>query len=294
MTNTIGNPLSWGAHALGIAGHDVAEVARELGGRTSAEPIVQRIGMTDIMDALRLGVADFAALRTDVIAACLLYPVIGLALIWAAFHANALPLIFPLLSGFLLLGPAAAIGLYEMSRRREVGLKAGWGDAFRVLQSPRIAVMLILAAALFMVFFMWIVTAQTIYAATLGPDLPVSVMAFLGALFGTSAGWSMILIGVPVGFVFAAVVLAATVVSFPLLLDRPVGLPMAVMTSLRVTRKNPVTVGLWGLIVAVTMAVGAVPFLLGLAVVLPVLGHATWHLYRRAVAFRDEPAARAL
>lgn len=294
MTNTIGNPLSWGAQALGVAGHDVAEVARELGGRTSAEPIVQRITLADIMEALRLGAADFAAMRTDVIAACLLYPIAGLALIWATFHANALPLIFPLLSGFLLLGPAAAIGLYEMSRRREVGLPAGWGDAFRVLRSPRIAVMLVLAVALFLIFFMWIVTAEAIYAATLGPDLPTSVMSFLGALFGTEAGWTMILIGVPVGFVFAAVVLAATVVSFPLLLDRPVGLPMAVMTSLRVTRENPVTVAIWGLIVAVTMAVGAVPFLLGLAVVLPILGHATWHLYRRAVAFRDEPVSRDL
>lgn len=294
MTNTIGNPLSWGAQALGLAGHDVAEVARELGGRTSAEPIVQRITLADIMEALRLGVADFAAMRTDVIAACLLYPIAGLALIWATFHANALPLIFPLLSGFLLLGPAAAIGLYEMSRRREVGLPAGWGDAFRVLRSPRIAVMLVLAVALFLIFFMWIVTAQAIYAATLGPDLPTSVMSFLGTLFGTEAGWTMILIGVPVGFVFAAVVLAATVVSFPLLLDRPVGLPMAVMTSLRVTRENPVTVAIWGLIVAVTMAVGAVPFLLGLAVVLPILGHATWHLYRRAVAFQDEPVSRDL
>ncbi len=286
MTNTIGNPLSWGAQALGLAGHDIAEVAQELGGRTAAEPIIQKVGTQDLRDVLRLGLADFMALRTDVIVACLIYPIIGGALIWAAFHSNAMPLIFPLLSGFLLIGPAAAVGLYEMSRRREVGLPVSWADAFGVLQSPRIGVIAILAVALFMVFFMWLVTAHLIFQETMGPDLPTSFSAFVGDIFGTSGGWAMMLIGIPVGFIFAAVTLAVTVVSFPLLIDRPVGLPVAVLTSLRVTAANPVAVALWGLIVAISMTLGAVPFLLGLAIVLPILGHASWHLYRRAVAFR--------
>ncbi len=286
MTKTIGNPLSWGAQALGLAGHDIAEVTQELRGRTAAEPVIQRIGTADIRAALRRGLDDFMALRTDVIMACLIYPVVGAALIWAAFHTNAMPLIFPLLAGFLLIGPAAAVGLYEMSRRREVGLPVTWADAFRVLQSPRIGVIVVLALALFMVFFMWLVTAHLIYQATLGPALPTSVAAFAGDIFGTRGGWTMMAIGIPVGFVFAAVTLAVTIVSFPLLIDRPVGLPVAVLTSLRVTAANPVTVGLWGLLVAFLMLVGSLPFLLGLAVVLPILGHASWHLYRRAVAFR--------
>lgn len=294
MTNTIGNPLSWGVKALGLAGHDIAEVAQELRGRTAAEPSVRKIDSEDLRAALRLGLADFAALRTDVMVACLIYPIVGMALIWAAFHANALPLIFPLASGFLLVGPAAAVGLYEMSRRREAGMPVSWADAFAVLRSPRIGVIAVLAVALFMIFFMWMATAQTIFLATLGPDMPASPMAFLRDVFGTAGGWAMIAIGIPAGFVFAAVTLAVTVVSFPLLIDRPVGLPVAVLTSLRVTARNPGPVALWGLIVAVLMVLGSIPFLLGLAIVLPVLGHATWHLYRRAVAFADWPGPARL
>lgn len=286
MTNTIGNPLSWGARVLGLAGHDLAEVAQELGGQTQVEPIIQRIGAADLRAALRLGFADFGALRTDVIVIGLLYPIVGTVLIYAAVHSNILPLVFPLLSGFLLIGPAAAVGLYEMSRRREAGLAVSWADGLAVIRSPRIGVIAVLAVALFMVFFMWMVTAHLIFQVTMGPELPASLGGFLGDVLGTRAGWAMMAIGIPVGFVFAAVTLAVTVVAFPLLIDRPVGLPVAVLTSLRVTAKNPAMVALWGLIIAVAMVLGTLPILLGLAVVLPVLGHASWHLYRRAVAFR--------
>jgi uncharacterized membrane protein len=99
----------------------------------------------------------------------------------------------------------------------------------------------------------------------------------------TPAGWAMIAIGLPLGFLFAALVLVTSAVSFPLLLDRPVGLPVAVVTSVRVARESPAAIALWGLVVAAALVLGALPFLIGLAVVMPVLGHATWHLYRRAV-----------
>ena len=291
MTQTIGNPLSWGAQALGLAGHDIAEVAQEVRGRTAADPLIRRIDTEDLREALRLGLADFAALRTDVMAACVIYPVIGMALIWAAFHQNALPLVFPLISGFLLIAPAAAIGLYEMSRRREAGLPASWGDAFAVLRSPRIGAMLVLSVGLFALFLTWLVVAHMVFLLTLGPDLPASVAVFLSEVFTTPAGWAMMLSGIAVGFVFAAVTLAATVVTFPMLVDRPVGLPLAIVTSLRVTRRNPAAVVVWGAMLAGLMVLGALPFLLGLAVVLPVLGHASWHLYRRAVGFAGEVRA---
>ncbi|MGB3314214.1 MAG: DUF2189 domain-containing protein [Albidovulum sp.] len=284
MANTIGNPLSWGARMLGAAGHDIGEVARELGGDHAAPPKVRKITTSDIRAALRLGLNDFSAFRTDVMVACLLYPIIGACLVWAAHHRNLVPLIFPLIAGFALIGPAAAVGLYEMSRKREAGNSAGWADAFSVLHSPRFGAIFALAIAHFCVFFLWLLAAYTVHMMTMGPDIPATLTAFLHQVLTTAEGWAMIAIGIPLGAVFALAVLASSVVSFPLLLDRAVGLPVAVITSFEVARKNPVTVLIWGAIVAGALVLGSIPLLLGLIVVLPVLGHATWHLYRRAVA----------
>lgn len=284
MANTIGNPLSWGAQILGHAGQDIGAVTRELGGKEAATPVVRKIGLSDLRAALRLGLADFAAMRSDVLMAGVLYPVIGAVLIWAAYHGSLLPLAFPLLSGFALVGPAAAVGLYEMSRRRERDGKAGWADGFSVLSSPRFGAIFVLALAHLAVFFVWILAAYGIFLMTLGPDLPTSARDFFTEALTTGPGRAMIAVGLPVGFVFASLVLAVSVVSFPLLIDRPVGLPVAVVTSYRVARENPITVALWGLIVVALLAAGTVVFLLGLAVTVPILGHATWHLYRRAVA----------
>ena len=284
MVNTIGNPLSWSMKVLGFAGHDIGAVAHELRGQESAVPRIRHIGVADLRAALRQGFADFAALRTDVIAAALLYPVAGACLVWLAYHGSLLHLAFPLMSGFAIVGPAAAVVFYEMSRKREAGKPAGWADGFRVLASPRFGAILALALGHLAVFVLWILAAHWVFLATMGPAAPASVAAFLDAALTTSAGWAMIAVGLPLGFLFALVVLVASVVSFPLLLDRPVGLAVAVVTSARVARENPGVIALWGLIVAGLLVLGSVPLLIGLAVVVPVLGHATWHLYRRAVA----------
>ncbi|MCX7888434.1 MAG: DUF2189 domain-containing protein [Rhodobacteraceae bacterium] len=283
MTETIGNPLSWGAQFFGRAG-EAAQAAHDgLAGAAAEPPAIRAIGTADIRAALRDGMADFMALRTDVIAMCLLYPLIGALIVYAALNQNFVHLVYPLLSGFALVGPAAAVGLYEMSKRREAGLETGWADGFRVLRSPSIAGIAVLAAMLAGTFAIWILVALGVHALTMGPDLPVSARAFLTEVLTTGHGWAMIVLGTGVGFVFAAAVLVASAFSFPLMVDRPVGLPVAVVTSARVARQSPGTVALWGLIVAALLVLGSIPLLLGLAVVLPVLGHATWHLYRRAV-----------
>ena len=286
MSETIGNPLSWSVDAAKGAGHYVGSVTGRLGSgdpERAALPAVRKIGKEDLRAALREGYADFVACRSDVVFLCLIYPVIGLVLAWAFFSGNLLPLVFPILSGFALVGPVAAVGLYEMSRRREAGQTPRWSDGFAVLKSPSFGAIFVLGAVLFLIFLVWIITAHGIWAATLGPEQPASLGAFVGQVFSTGAGWAMMLLGLAVGFLFAVVVLAISVVSFPLLLDRDVGLPVAVVTSFRVATENPGPVAAWGLIVAAGLALGSLPFLLGLIVVLPVLGHATWHLYRRAV-----------
>ncbi len=288
MAKTIGNPLSWAAHVFGRGSHYVETGTREIGAQDTAPIEVRDLHISDLRIALKKGVEDFAAFRTDVMFIVVIYPIIGLLLTWFAFHRDLLPLLFPLVAGFALLGPFAAVGLYEMSRRREQGRKAGWGDAFAVIESPSFVPILILGGYLLAIFAVWMLTAYLIYGLTLGPEPPVSAAAFIREIFTTGAGWTMLIAGVAAGFVFAAVVLAISFVSFPLLLDRHVGVPKAVIASVDIAMKSPVAVAAWGAIVAALLAVGVITLFLGLIIVLPVLGHASWHLYRRAVVRAEQ------
>jgi|SRR5690606_10660729 uncharacterized membrane protein len=280
----IRNPLEWGWDQLRRTGQVAGSIARAIRGtERGAIPAVRRITVADLKTVLARGLDDFGAYRTDVIFLCIIYPLAGLILARLAFGYDLLPLIFPLASGFALLGPVAAVGLYEMSRRRELGHDIGWGDAFGVLRSPALGAMIALGLVLLVIFLLWLLAAWIIYHYTLGPELPASIAAFARDVFTTSAGWTMIVVGCGVGFLFAALVLTISVVSFPLLLERDVGLYGAVLTSIRAVRANPGPMAVWGLIVAGGLVVGSIPALVGLAIVMPVLGHATWHLYRKVV-----------
>jgi uncharacterized membrane protein len=292
MTKTIGNPLSWSAKEIGVVGQHLGSVAGHIGHGDAPElemPAIRRISVRDLRDVLRAGAEDFGACRSDVAFLCVFYPIAGIVLAWIAFDRNLVPLLFPLISGFALIGPVAAVGLYEMSRQREMGVEPSWAHAFEVVKHPAFGAILALGLMLGGVFVVWLLTANGIYYATLGPESPASVGAFFRETFTTAAGWTMIVVGCLVGLLFAAVVLACSVVSFPLLLDRDVGVPSALITSLRVTAANPVPVAVWGLIVAGGLVLGAIPLFLGLIVVLPILGHATWHLYRRTVVAAPRP-----
>jgi uncharacterized membrane protein len=171
-----------------------------------------------------------------------------------------------------------------MSRRREATGEGSWADAFDVFRSPSLPAIIGLGLVLLALFVLWLGAAMAIYDWTLGPEPPASIAGFVRDVFTTARGWAMIGIGCGIGFLFALVVLSISVVSFPLLLDREVGLAAAVMTSLRAVGANPGPMALWGLIVAGLLVLGSIPALLGLIVVMPTLGHATWHLYRRVVA----------
>jgi uncharacterized membrane protein len=282
---TIRNPIEWGWAHLHDAALAVGSASRAVGrvnvGSPAAPPAVRRITTDDIRDALARGVDDFGAHRTDVIFLALIYPLAGLLLARVAFGYDMLPLLFPLASGFALIGPVAAVGLYEMSRRREQGAVIGWGDAFGVVRSPSFAAIAVLGIILLAIFVLWMVAADLIYAATLGPQPPASLGQFAHDVIATPAGWAMIVVGMGVGFVFAVAVLAISVVSFPLLLDREVGLGAAIATSVRAVAANPGPMALWGIIVSAGLVLGSIPLLVGLIVVMPVLGHATWHLYRK-------------
>jgi uncharacterized membrane protein len=255
-----------------------------VGASTSpSRPVVRRISASDLFHALARGIDDFAAMPSHAVFLCVIYPLLGILLIAMTLGNSLLPLAFPIAAGFALVGPLAAIGLYELSRRREAGLDSSSSHAFDVLHSPSLGAIVAMGVLLMTIFFVWLAVAEAIYVANFGYGAPASLRQFADDVLYTSAGWNLIVVGTGVGFLFAVVVLAISAISFPLLLDRDVGAAVALATSIRVVAENPATMALWGFIVAALLAIGSIPFFLGLTIVMPVLGHATWHLYRRAV-----------
>ncbi len=260
------------------------------GGR-AADPTIRRIAPADLIDALAKGLSDFSEMPSHALFLCVVYPVIGLVLAGITLGFSILPLLFPLAAGFALIGPFAALGLYELSRRREAGVTVSASDALDVVHSPSIGAIVALGLLLTAIFLVWVTIANAIYVAYFGYAPPASIAQFFRDVLFTPAGWKLILVGNGVGFLFAAAVLTIGVVSFPLLLDRDVGAAVALLTSVRAVAANPIPMALWGLIVAGLLFVGALPFFVGLTVVLPVLGHSTWHLYRKVVAPDPNPRA---
>jgi len=252
-------------------------------GEAPAHPVVRKITPADLKVALTKGFDDFWAMPSHLVFLGLIYPIVGVCLAAFTFSNNALPLLYPLASGFALIGPIAGIGLYEISRRRELGLPVSWQDAFNVLKSPSIPSIVALGILLLVVFLTWLTTARLLYQSIFGYAVPESLGGLINQVLTTSEGMRLIVLGNILGFVFAAVVLSISVISFPLLLDRDVGAAVAVYTSIKAVAMNPLTMALWGLIVAAALLIGSIPLFVGLAIVMPVLGHATWHLYRRVV-----------
>ena len=263
--------------------HGNATPMTQGGPDTAAAPVIRAIGLSDLHRALQRGWEDFKAVPSHAIILCIIYPVLGLMLARAVLGYSVLPLLFPLAAGFALLGPFAALGLYEMSRRRERGEQASAWDALEVARSPSFGAMLGLGVLLLALFVTWVATAQAIYIAAFGYAGAAGFSDFTERVLTTPQGWWLIVVGCGVGFLFALVALCISVVSFPLMLDRHAGAGDAMVTSLRVVARNPVPMAAWGLIVAGLLVAGTLPFFIGLAVVIPLLGHATWHLYRATI-----------
>jgi uncharacterized membrane protein len=250
---------------------------------TSELPVVRSIGLLDLRDVLAKGVGDFLAMPTHVVFLSVIYPIVGIALGGATFGYNVIPLLYPLAAGFALIGPVAAIGLYELSRRRELGLDTSWKHAFDVIHSPSLRAIVTLGLLLLVIFCIWLAVAQAIYVANFGDQERTTLSEFARNVLTTHEGRNLIVVGNAIGFLFALLAFSLSLVSFPLLLDRNVGAAAAMITSIKAIGRNPVTMALWGMFVAGALVIGSLPFLIGLAVVMPVLGHSTWHLYRKLV-----------
>ena len=243
---------------------------------------IRKIGPADIRESLKQGWADFLDKRGDLIFIGLLYPLIGFVAATVALGGQLLPFFFPLAAGITLLGPVAATGFYELARRREDGLECHWSHFLEVRKRPAWDRILAVSTLLIVIFVAWLAAAGALYATLIG-DVPNSIGGFLERIFTTTEGWTLIILGNLVGFAFAVLVFALSVVSLPMLVDRDVSARVAIETSMRAVLANKWMMVRWGLIVASLLVIGSIPVFIGLAVVLPVLGYATWHLYRHMV-----------
>ncbi len=267
----------------------INQISRYLGASHTI-PEVRDIGAADVIDALSKGFADFNANPTHYIFLCIIYPILMILLARLFAGHEVLPYLFPIIAGSTLLGPLAACGMYEMSRRREMGLEVSWLNCFDVIRSKSIFAITTLGVVLGAIFVVWLIIAQVIYLYFFGNAVPESIPIFIAQILTTSPGWALIIVGCGVGLFFSVLVLTISVVSFPLLLDRHVDVATAILTSTRAVRTNPKSMAIWGLIVAIFLFIGAIPLFVGLAVVMPVLGHATWHLYRKTVISPEAPS----
>jgi uncharacterized membrane protein len=252
--------------------------------RKSAEIPIRKITNDDLSASLRQGLDDFLIFRGDIVFAGLIYTVIGLAAVVMTTSMPLVPFFLPLVAGVGLLGPVAAVGFYELARRREAGeTGVHWFNFLDVRKRPSVDDMGVVAGLLLAIFFVWLLAAGSLYALIFGWTTPQSIGDFLTMVFTTPRGWALIIGGAAVGAIFGWIVLALSVASLPMLVDCDVSASDAVSASWRAAQANKSEMIRWGLTVLVLLVLGSIPAFVGLAFVLPWLGYSTWHLYTRLV-----------
>ncbi len=244
---------------------------------------VRKITDEDLRVALRQGLGDFGEMRGDLLFAGLIYTMIGIAAVVMTTNKPLMPFFVPVVAGVGLLGPIAAVGFYELARRRERGDHSNWSHFLDFLKRPSAEDIGIVAGLLLVVFALWLVAAGVLYFVLFGWTTPASISGFLIEIFTTVRGWALIVVGGAIGAIFGWFVLAISVASTPMLVDCDISAAQAVRASWRASRLNKREMIRWGLIVAGLLVLGSIPLFVGLAFVLPWLGYSTWHLYTRLI-----------
>lgn len=265
---------------------DATGMDQDEGGRPRPDPVVRRIGVRDVSEALIAGIRDFQGAPLYGLIFGGAYAVGGMLVVLSVMAFGWPWLAYPLAAGFMLIAPFVATGLYEVSRRREAGAPLSLRDVFGVIWAQKGGELSWMAFVTLFVMIMWLYQVRLLLALFLGFQSFASVSDFIRVVLTTHEGLMFLLVGHVVGALLATILFSLTVVSFPLLLDREVDFVTAMITSARAVALNPFVMLGWAAVIVALTAVAFAPFFLGLVLVLPVLGHATWHLYRRLV----EPA----
>jgi uncharacterized membrane protein len=252
--------------------------------RPSAMPTVNEIGFADLQDVLKKGLADFLAAPQFGLFFGGVFALGGIVIALSLTVWDIPWMIYPVAIGFPLVGPFVAVGLYEVSRRREAGQPLVWSEILGVIWLQRQRELAWMAFVMLFVFWVWMYQVRLLIAVILSRASFSTLERFLDVLFTTSSGWIFLTVGHIVGAVLALVMFSITVVSIPLLLDREADFVTAMITSVKTVVSSPAPMIVWGIFVTLAVIFSSVPLFLGLLVMLPILGHATWHLYRKVVA----------
>ena len=253
--------------------------------KAAPPPVVRRIAPSDIITALRAGLRDFRRAPQFGLFFSAVYVLVGFGLLVLGAGQTFWILVVSL--GFPLVAPFAAVGLYEVSRRMEAGAPLDWAGVLGVIWNERSRQIPWLGAIIVIYFLFWTFLAHMLFALFMGFSTMTNVSTSW-EVFLTGTGLTMLAVELVVGGVLALLLFSLMVVSLPLVLEREVDFVTAMMVSLKSVSASPVPMLCWAAVIAVSLLVGLLPWFLGLLVVLPVLGHASWHIYRLAL---EPPAA---
>ena len=252
------------------------------------KPIVGQVTVEDITASLKLGVLDFV--KTPVIGLTFgtFFVIGGILVTLLSFWVDMSYISYPLACGFLLLGPFAALGLYEVSRRLQAGETPRMSGLFTLMWEQRRGEIAWMAFVVIFIQFLWMFKVHLLLALFLGMKGYGTFLQFAQTIFETPDGLLFLLAGHVVGAFFAMLLFAVSVVSFPMLLDTELDFVTAMITSFKVVTGSPVIMVGWGLLITAILMISMIPAFVGLLVTLPILGHTTWHLYKRAVTFEEK------